>query len=535
MLLKKETFEKRGYDIDKMRMGSNKLVIYVCDYCNQIFEKQYYKYNKGRKTIEKDCCSNKSCNQAKIAQVFEKKYGKGIRTALQVPQFYQKQQNTIQEKYGVMNVFSDPNIQKKIKQTNIEKYGVENPQQNKDVQDKTKATMKERYGVEHPYQSKELIKKAEDKTEERFGVRHFGELQRVDWSEIINVCEKKGYELSSLEEEYKNKRSLLNVMCRHHNEPFNTSFVAMRNNDHQCPRCQDVYSSRQEQEIFDYIIGLGMPKSDIVRRDRKTIGMEMDIFLPARNFAIEHHGLYYHTDEFKEKELHFKKFLFSKENNIKLFQIYGDEWQEKQDICKSMIQTRLGIVKDKINARDCYVLQVDTNSNKYLKNSVIDFVNNNHLQGNSSGTLNYFVLLDKKTNEIVSCISFRKTMSTKSRKDIRDPNIEIARFCCKKFHNVRGAFSKLLKSAKNWAKEQGYSEIFTYSDCRFSWGNIYEKSGFKYKGHTGIGFYYLVNGERYARFPKSFLEEGKNIKECAEENGIHKIYNAGHYRWELKI
>ena len=536
MLLKKETFEKWGYNIDDLRMGSNKLVIYICDYCNQLSEKQYYKYNKGRQTIEKDCCKNKPCNQTKISQVFEMKYGKGIRSALQVPAFFEKQQKTTQDRFGVTNIFSDPNTKEKIKQTNIEKYGVGNPQQNKEIKEKTKQTLKLKTGFEYPLQNPESLKKTEDKIEERFGVRHFGELQKIDFSEIIELCKNKSYELLLSEELYRNNKQLLPLKCVFHGETFSASVGAMRNNDHQCPRCQDVYSSKQEQEIFDFIVGLGIPENEIIRRDRKILGVEMDIFLPKINFAIEHHGLYYHSDKFKDFELHYKKFFLAKEKGIFLFQIYGDEWQEKQDMCKSMIKTHLGLIKNKINARDCYVLQVDKNSNKHLRRKVINFMEDNHVQGNSNGTISYFILCDKKTNEIYSSVTLRNLMNNKRDKVSDVKPIEIARFCCKQNSSVRGCFSKQLKVVKSWCKDKGYSEIFTYSDCRYSWGNVYEKNGFEYRGHTGIGHYYLLENKRYQRLPTR-LRRGNNKSEeqILKDEDIFKIYNAGHYRWELKI
>ena len=532
MILKQETKEKFGHDVDLLKLQSEKLVLLVCDYCGTLFERRFSKYNIGRINIQKDACEKTECQSKKREEVFLKKYG--CRTALQNKDFKEKAVKTFLERGGTTNPFSRPDIKEKIKQTNLQKYGVENPQQNEEVREKTKNTNREKYGADVPIQNKQIYEKIHDTIRERYGIEKFGELQKKDFIEIIELCKKKQYEILFKEEDYKNNKQLLPFKCiKHPEQCFNSSIGAMHN-IHQCPKCQDVYSSKQEQEIFDFIVSLSVPETDIIRRDRKTIGMEMDIFIPKINFGVEHHGLYYHTDEFKEKELHFKKFLFSKEKNIHLFQIYGDEWAEKQEICKSMLRSRLGF-SNKINARDCYILKIDAESNKHLKRNIIDFINNNHLQGNTSGTLNYFALLDKKTNEIFACVSLRKTINTQSRKNVQDPNIEIARFCCKTGYNVRGAFSKILKQIIVWAKDKGYSEIFTYSDCRYSWGEVYEKNRFEYRGHTGIGFYYLIKNERYARFPQRLLKDGQTLDECAEDNGIFKIYNAGNYRWELKI
>jgi len=533
MILEKETKEKFGYDVYALKQQSEKLCLLTCDYCGILFERRYSKFNIGRINVQKDACNSIPCQSKKREEVFLTKYG--VHAPLQKKEFMEKAVQTFL-KSGTTNPFSRPEVKEKTKQTMLYKYGVENPQQDKEIREKTRNTMSEKYGAEYPYQNKETLKKAEDSIEQHFGVRHYGELQKIPFENIITLANEKQYKILFEEKDYKNNKQKLLFKClKHIDDDFETSIVALRNNERQCPRCQDVYSSKQEQEIYEYILSLGVDEREIVRRDRKEVGIELDLYLPKFQVAIEHHGLFYHSDRFKERELHYDKFYLSKQKGIHLFQIYGDEWENKQEICKSMISTQLHLIKNKINARDCYVLMIGKDTNKHLKKTVLNFIENNHLQGNSSGTLNYFVLLTKKENEIVACLSFRKTMNTRSRKDIQDPNIEIARFCCKKFCSIRGGFSKLLNQAKQWAKHQGYSEIFTYSDCRYSWGQIYEKNSFDYKGHTGIGFYYLIHGERYARFPLSLLDKNQSLEESAKKNGIYKIYNAGNYRWELNI
>ena len=531
MLLEEETQKKYGYKIDSLKFSSDKLCLLVCDYCKILFERKYSKVNVGRKNIDKDACNNIQCQTLKRKDIYLKLFG--VDHPSKHKETKEKRKQTNIKRFGVENVFQSEQIKEKIINTNLLTYGVENVSNSPEIIKKKKQTMLKKYGVEFALQNKEIHKKQIETMNNIYGQEYYGKFQKINFDVILSICKEKNYKPLFSECDYKNKKEMHNFLCLKHNIQFESSIMSMKINNHQCPECKIFYCSSQEQEIFDFIVSLGVEKEKILRNDRKTIGRELDLYLPEYNLAIEHHGLYYHSDQFKERELHYDKFFLSKEKNINLLQFYEDEWKEKNDICKSIIAANLGLNKNKINARDCYMLEI--RENKEMKRKVIDFIDENHLQGNCSGTLRYFALLTKQNNEIVSCLSIRKTMNTKSRKDEPDVNIEIARFCNKKFCNVRGSFSKLLKYMSIWTVENGYKKIFTYSDCRYSWGDVYEKHNFEYKGHTGISFYYLYKNKRYARFPVALLQEGKTLEELSQENGIYRIYNAGNYRWELSI
>lgn len=69
---------------------------------------------------------------------------------MQVREFEQKLENSVLEKYGVINVFQNDKIKEKIKETMQEKYHCDNSQQCKEIREKTYATNLKIYGVKHP-------------------------------------------------------------------------------------------------------------------------------------------------------------------------------------------------------------------------------------------------------------------------------------------------------------------------------------------------------------------------------------------------
>ena len=56
------------------------------------------------------------------------------------------------------------------------------------------------------------------------------------------------------------------------------------------------------------------------------------------------------------------------ENNIRIYHIWEDDWDFKKDIVKSMISSKINIIKNKIHARKCEIKYVDNNESKNFLN-----------------------------------------------------------------------------------------------------------------------------------------------------------------------
>jgi hypothetical protein len=56
------------------------------------------------------------------------------------------------------------------------------------------------------------------------------------------------------------------------------------------------------------------------------------------------------SDKYKKDNYHLEKFKLSELNNTKLFTIWEDDWNSKQDICKSFILNKLNRTPRKLYA-----------------------------------------------------------------------------------------------------------------------------------------------------------------------------------------
>jgi hypothetical protein len=344
--------------------------------------------------------------------------------------------------------------------------------------------------------------------------------------DIINFVEDKNAKIIDIK--YKNAKSRFKVKCDKGHE-----FITFWNNIQQekwCPACDAQKNrSKAEEEILEFLKPL---ENTIANYRPKFMNKkEIDIFIPTKSLGIEFHGLYWHSEHAtpitEAKSKHIDKFKKCKENGIKLIQIFEDEWKQKSNIVKSMIKSKLGVSEQKISARKCKV--------KKLKNKdVAFFFKSNHLNENVRCLVSFGLYYK---SELVCAISLRKPFTKKHKS-----SIEIARFASKLNTSVVGGFQKLLKQVKNWSKIEEYSSIITYSDCRFSVGEVYKKAGFEYIMHTIPNYFYVKRGIRENRFkhrknnnPEFIAKYGNTEREQNNNQDWYAIYDAGNYLWKLSL
>ena len=80
-----------------------------------------------------------------------------------------KRNSTVNEKYGVDNVFQLRDVKDKIKETNLSKYGAENPFASEVIKDKIKETNNTLYGADYPQQNETIRNKIKSTCLERYG------------------------------------------------------------------------------------------------------------------------------------------------------------------------------------------------------------------------------------------------------------------------------------------------------------------------------------------------------------------------------
>lgn len=298
--------------------------------------------------------------------------------------------------------------------------------------------------------------------------------------------------------------------------------------DDLCPKCNNRFkTSKFENEVKEFLLSVGM---DIVENNRSILpnNLELDILIPSKNIAIECCGLYWHSSIFKDSNYHLNKLKMCKDKNISLLTIFEDEWENNRTIVENRIKNLIGISPKIIGGRECDIIKIE-------RGRAIEFIKNNHLQGNDRAS-HYYALTHE--DKIVSVMSFRRPNASTGNND-PDPNVfEISRFCSSL--NVIGGASKLLKK---FIKDNSPKKIITFSDRRWSEGKVYKKIGFNFIKETVPNYWYTKGANRLHRytFTKHKLMEHypeyKNMSErrIMEKLGYLRIYDCGSNKYELTI
>ena len=348
--------------------------------------------------------------------------------------------------------------------------------------------------------------------------------------EEINKWINKNTKYKLISKKYKNNKAKLQLECPKHGIfKMNWGHIS---NGHNCFKCQNIIS-KQHQEIVDFLKKIYDKK--IIINDREILqGKELDIYIPEYNFGIEFDGLYWHSEKVKPnaKKINKEKIAVVQKNNVNVLMIYEDEWLDpiKKELIKNMIKHRMGLFKQKIRASKLTLKKL--NKNKEFK----DFFNKYHLDGHTQASFAYGLF---DNNELISCMSFRKSFSDKC--------WEIARFASKSGVKIYGNASKIIKKFK----EEYNEKLITYSNNRLSLGRTYEKLGFKEVTKTKEPSYYYTDFKtRLWRFKCRRINNSKILSkyptEKAQAEGgvfsekflghsrpLYKIYDYGHRKWEL--
>lgn len=286
-----------------------------------------------------------------------------------------------------------------------------------------------------------------------------------------------------------------------------------------CPSCAHNGPSSGELEIGEWLVGLGQ---NLLQNDRLCIKPhELDLYLPDHNFAIEYNGLYWHSEAAgKAKDYHKNKVEAAQTAGVSLFQVWEDDWQNKQAIIKRMILHKLGLSDEPvIFARKTTVVTLNTSQ-------AHAFLEETHIQGKANGGL-YLGLVANNTQTLVAVMVL---------KQMSDEVVYLERYAtsCR----VPGGFSKLLNTAIVKLQPQ---KMITFADYSVSDGNLYEKNGFIAESILAPDYSYLVKGKRVHKFnyrlkrfredPSLRYQDGLSEQELARLNNLHRIWDSGKIRY----
>lgn len=321
---------------------------------------------------------------------------------------------------------------------------------------------------------------------------------------------------------YKNSRTDVIIICPEHGEFLKNSQFHLSGSG--CFNCSST-ESKPESEIKNFIDAFNISYKN---NCRQTISpKELDVYIPDLNIAIEMNGNYYHSELFgKPPNYHLEKTKDCEERGIQLIHVFESEWINNKELIKSMIKAKIG-KNHRIFARNCKIVEV-SNSNKN------DFLVKNHIQGKDNSGIRYGLYHD---GELVSIMTFLKSRFNKKYE------MEISRFASKQGITVVGGASKLFK---HFIKTHNPSSVISYSNKRFSQGNLYKQMGFEHLYDSKPNYFYFNVKSPYVllsrqQFQKHKLErvletfdpeltEWENMK----NNGYNRIWDCGNGAWGWK-
>ena len=337
--------------------------------------------------------------------------------------------------------------------------------------------------------------------------------------EVIDEIQKQNYIILSHPTD-QIQSSCFTIQCKICNTIYNRWFTCGRWQNIGCINCLQSGKSKQETEIANFIKEQGeditMHALPFLPKSRK----EIDIFVTNKQIGIEFHGVLWHSNginypnnvDTENKNMHLEKLNLCNGVNIKLIQVFSNEWETKQDIVKSVILSKLNLIKHKIYARKCTVGNLT-----YKEKS--KFLRENHLQGNDASKT--WIGL-KHDNQIVAVMTFGRRKITKG-----TVHLELVRFANKINTTVVGGASKLFKYFTHTYNPQ---YIISYADLRYSNGNMYKQLGFKLKHISAPNYWYTqdcVNLYHRMNFQKH------KIKDWLGSTETEKMFNAGYRRiWD---
>lgn len=462
----------------------------------------------------------------KIEKTTLQKYG--TKNVTNLEQCKIKRENTSLKKFGVKSILSLKSIHDKANETMMNKYGTtcywltpeykEQFKKNKYTsREKAKQTMIERYGVDSYSKTDEFAQKCKQTREAKLKNSLEGFIKYDEQIRIMkcphqecNQCEEKTFEIG-----------------------YKTYYDRTKLGVEICTKLNPVGDHYKDTSLELFVRNILDEHNIKYECNNRSIisPRELDIYIPELKIGIETNGCFWHSDKIKESKYHINKYLTCSKNNIKLLTLWEDWIINKPEIVKSLLLNKLGLTKNKIYARKCYIKEIDSKSSS-------QFLRQNHIQGRCNASVHLGLYKDQNLCAVM-CFSKRSKLS--GSKDIIDGDWELIRFCNQINTSVIGGAGKLLK----YFIKKYYPKMITSFSCNdISDGNLYKNLGFEKQG-TSQSYWYISSNSmrRYHRtkFTKSALQEifpDINVKDYTEKEltdrlHLYRIFDCGTTKWTL--
>lgn len=500
----------------------------VCEVCGKSFEiKSVYYMNK--KTCSKECANKQRVNSfmknvdehvEAMKKTMIERYG--VSNAMQIPEFIEKSKQTCLDKYGKESFTQTEEFKELAIKTNREKYGKDWYTQTDEHRERAKATILEKYGTTNVSKSKYFLESRMNNPEK------VAELMRFREDPESYIHDNFPDESPTLLQ--------LSEMCGIRDSSI--GYILDQRNLHHLVRGD---YSQMEDEVFNFLNEY-LGEHDIVRNTFKIITpYELDIYIPSYNLAIECDPTWTHNSTisiFDSKPLdskyHKMKTDMCEAKGIRLIHLFGYDWVNHKDTCKSIILNSLNKTPNRYYARKLKLLEISGKQ-------AFEFLQENHRQGGVYCKVN-LGLFDSDRLVAVMCFSrLRHTIGTGT--DDTSKCWELVRFCNLNYTTVVGGASKLLK---HFITMYNPYEIRSFSDRAHTTGNLYIQLGFSQLRVSDPGYMWvdLKTDYAYARYNaqkqniKQFLHDDTVDLSDTEVNimsshGYVQVFDSGTITWQL--
>lgn len=283
----------------------------------------------------------------------------------------------------------------------------------------------------------------------------------------------------------------------------------------------NCFTSKGETEVKEFcehVTGKSFKKHYIAKT-------EFDVYNEELGIALEYCGLYWHCDDNhmnpKGRQYHKSKLKLANEHGIRLITIFEDEWRDRNSQVKGFIKSifQKGIP---LRASKCSLKELP-------KKAANEFYETYHIQGKTSNSIiKSYGLFHEDT--LVAVMSF-----SSHHRQGHDKTVVLSRLCFHPDYRVHGGASRLFKHMKN---EFSDYDIISWSDNRWSEGNVYKSLGFELDEELAPDYSYVKGKERFAKQSmtknKIGAAENQTEYERAKELGFARIWDCGKTRWIMK-
>jgi hypothetical protein len=508
------------YNDIKLKKGD---VVHIrCDRCGV---SDSFKYRSLKHFSEIRHSGGKTlCTKCLRKQTNIEKYG--VENLSQSKEIQNKIKENSLKKYGTEHFLSSKEVRDKIDKTNEEKYGTKDLLQSEEIKEKIKKTMVKKYGVEYSLQSNEIKSKFQKSMMKRYGSQQAMHSQELKERRRINMQSRikdKIFDFEHITPLFKKEDFTdINHFYRWRCNSCKTVFEDHLNYGHipRCPKCfpKKIRINRKKNEIIFWLKN-SLNIKNVVEDDKTIIAPNViTIMLPDYHVGINIISLYWDSEaQGKSKSFQLKKSSMAASQDIQLLSIFEDEWVNKQDIIKSIIKRKLGLLGKTISTDSCFVEEI-TNQDARL------FYQKNHIQGHANCQFNYG-LFDQREG-LVACMSTSKPRFNHSY------SWEVVRFAVRLNINVIGAPKMML----DYFRKDHEGSIIAYGDCRYFESKIYEDAGMKHISRSEPNYFYTDYLKRHNRlkYQKNKLHQKLKIYDedltewqNMQMNGFDRIWDCG--------